>query len=66
MKQNQQYCDWKKELQIWKATNTSLRVNEKIQAGILLSSNREHNKLNTKLLKGTSLHIEISNATGPH
>ena len=38
MKPNQPYCDWKKELQVWKATNAAFTVNEKIQAGILFES----------------------------
>lgn len=38
MKNNQQYVDWKKELQIWKNTNTVLQVDKQIQAGILFES----------------------------
>ena len=34
----QQYCDWKKELQIWGVTNTILQVDKRIQAGILYES----------------------------
>ena len=38
MKKDQQYTDWKKELQIWEATNTVLGVDKKIQAGVLFES----------------------------
>jgi hypothetical protein len=38
MQPNQPYIDWKKELQIWKATNTALTVGNKIQAGVLFES----------------------------
>ena len=38
MRKNQQYIDWKKELQIWEATTTVLGVDRKIQAGLLFES----------------------------
>ena len=38
MRKNQPYVDWKKELQIWEATNQVLGVNKKIQGGILYKS----------------------------
>ena len=38
MKPNQLYEDWRKELQIWKATNTALGVKSKIQAGYLIQA----------------------------
>lgn len=38
MKKSQPYKDWKKELQIWEATNEVLGVDGKIQAGILFES----------------------------
>ena len=38
MKKNQQYSDWRKELQIWESINTVLNVNRKIQAGMLFQS----------------------------
>ena len=38
MKKNQQYIDWKKELQVWEATNIVLGVDKKIQAGVLFES----------------------------
>ena len=38
MKKNQPYADWKKELEIWKVTNTALGVGKVIQAGILFES----------------------------
>ena len=38
MRKSQPYTDWKKELQIWQATNTTLDVDRKIQAGTLFES----------------------------
>ncbi len=38
MRKSQLYGDWKKELQIWKATNSTLGVDKKIQAGVLFES----------------------------
>ena len=35
---NQPYVDWKKELQIWEATNHVLGVDGKVQAGMLFQS----------------------------
>ena len=38
MKKNQPYEDWMKRIQVWKATNTVLGVEKKIQAGVLFES----------------------------
>ena len=38
MKPNQMYEHWRKELQIWKATNTALGVKPKVQAGCLFEA----------------------------
>ena len=38
MKEDQQFIDWKKELQVWEATNTVLEVDKKVQAGVLFES----------------------------
>ena len=38
MKKGQPYKDWKKELDIWKLTNTKLGVDKAVQAGILFES----------------------------
>ena len=38
MRANQPYIDWKKELQVWEVTNTALKVEKTIQAGILFES----------------------------
>ena len=38
MTPNQQHVDWKKELRVWEATNTTLGVEPKIQAGTLFQS----------------------------
>ena len=38
MKQDQPFEDWKKELEIWQETNTTLGVDPKIQAGSLFES----------------------------
>ena len=38
MKADQQFIDWKKELQVWEATNTVLEVDKKIQAWVLFES----------------------------
>ena len=38
MKKSQAYRDWKKELEVWEATNTALDVEKKIQAGTLFES----------------------------
>ena len=38
MKKNQSYRNWKKELQIWEATNEVLGVEGKVQAGTLFES----------------------------
>ena len=38
MKQDQPFEDWRKELHIWELTNTSLKVEPNIQAGILFES----------------------------
>lgn len=38
MSPNQPYSDWKKKLQIWQVTNTNMKVDKKIQAGILFES----------------------------
>ena len=38
MKKDQPFADWKKELQIWRKTNTKLGVDPEIQAGVLFES----------------------------
>ena len=38
MKPNQMYENWRKELQIWKATNTALGVKPEVQAGCLFEA----------------------------
>ena len=38
MKPNQLYEDWRKELQIWKATNTALGIKSIVQAGCLFQA----------------------------
>ena len=38
MRENQPYLDWKKELQVWEVTNTTLEVEKRIQAGVLFES----------------------------
>ena len=38
MKKNQPYGDWRKELQVWEATNIALDVQKKVQAGKLFES----------------------------
>ena len=38
MRKHQPYVDWRKELEVWQVTNTTLEVDKKIQAGILFES----------------------------
>ena len=38
MKSDQRYIDWKKELQVWEASNTILEVDMKLQAALLFES----------------------------
>ena len=38
MKKDQQYIDWKKELQIWQCTNEVLKIDKKLLAGVLFES----------------------------
>ena len=38
MRKDQPYGDWKKEMQIWKKTNTKLGVDPEIQAGVFFES----------------------------
>ena len=38
MKRDQRYIDWKKELQVWEATNTVLEMDVKLQAALLFES----------------------------
>ena len=38
MKKGQPYVDWKKELKIWRMTNTKLGVEKEVLAGILFES----------------------------
>lgn len=38
MRENQLYGDWKKELNIWHVTNTTMEVDSKMQAGVLFES----------------------------
>ena len=54
MKENQLYVDWKKELQIWEGTNTTLGVEPKVLAGTLFES-----------LEGTAWQTVLSELTVP-
>ena len=38
MRKGQPYGDWRKELKVWEATNTSLNVDKNIQSGTLFES----------------------------
>lgn len=45
MRENQPYEDWKKELQVWRLTNTFLEVDKKVQAGLLYQALKDKPKV---------------------